>query len=269
MGRTKRDMYSHSYLLLSNIALSVAVLGFGACLTRPAVAAPTLVFDRGLPTENLNNAAGDSRSNVSWADTGTTQSIGDTFTLSGVAGTNYSIDTIRVWIVADAPVASSFSLWFGADAGAGTVVQLVSSATPSISAVTYANGQTYQGSNGSYYGLYELDFSGVGILATPGTYAFSVSGSDGSAPSMNTPYLHASNADLSGSTQMGPNDGLIYGFTSTGSMDNGYPWASIGGWNKPSDINVQVFADVPEPSALAIFGLGLAVFGIIRRRGTV
>lgn len=267
MGRTTRDMYCHSYLYLSNIAVSVAVLGLAVCLTRPAHADPTLVFDRGLPTENLNNAAGADRSNVAWGDSGTTNSIGDTFTLGGAAGTNYSIDTIRVWVVAPTePAASAFSLWFGGDAGAFTAVQVVSSATASISAASYGDPLGYQRSSGGYYNVYELDFTGVDIMVNPGTYAFSVSG-PGTNDAMTTPSLHASNANLSGSPQMGPNDGIIYGFNQDGSMASGYPWASIAGWDKPSDIDVQVFADVPEPPALALLGLGLAVFGVIRWRG--
>ena len=53
-----------------------------------------LIVDRGLPTANLNNAAGPARSNVAWADSvATVGSMGDTFQLA-----NWSIiDDIRVW----------------------------------------------------------------------------------------------------------------------------------------------------------------------------
>src|ERR1700752_2982128 len=62
-------------------------------------AAQVLVFDRGLPTENLNNAAGASKSNVEWADIETLPETpwlpGDDFTLAGTG--SYVVTTIRVW----------------------------------------------------------------------------------------------------------------------------------------------------------------------------
>src|SRR5436305_11714257 len=58
-----------------------------------------LVFDRGLPTSNLNFAAGGNRSNVTWGYDNEFFS-GDDFTLP--AG-SWRIDTIRIWTVDGAP----------------------------------------------------------------------------------------------------------------------------------------------------------------------
>ena len=66
-------------------------------------------------------------------------------------------------------------------------------------------------------------------------------------------------------------DGIVYGFTSAGAMDtaNGYPWNSSGGWNKPSDINVQVFGVVPEPGTIALASIALLGLAASRRRKSV
>jgi hypothetical protein len=252
---------------LPAIVLSLAAAGMSVGGSSPASAAQ-LVFDRGLPTTNLNNAAGASRSNVAWGDGGTTFSMGDNFTLSAPA--HYLIDEIRVWVVGGpaSPAANAFSLWFGVDAGATTSVSF-KTLSSSAALTTYNGIDTYQGSSGTFRDMYEVQFTGLNLFVTEGTYAFGVSGPPGppGPPDLTTPYLHASNGPLGGVPHMGP-DGIVYGFTLAGAMDigNGYPWASIGGWDKISDINVQVFADVPEPASLAIFGLGLAAFGYARRR---
>ena len=70
--------------------------------------ADTMVVDRGLPTTNLNNAAGSNRSNVGWADTPAYDFYGDTFTLPGGGGSVYTVHTIRTWIASFADPSSLY-----------------------------------------------------------------------------------------------------------------------------------------------------------------
>jgi hypothetical protein len=262
------------------LAGALTILGFSVAITAPA-AAQTLLFDRGLPTANLNNSAGSDRSNVAWAEGATgevppdTVSMGDNFTLS----TGSILDAITVWIVdpAGTPSASSYDLWLGPDAspgaGSNAAVAEVTSGS-SITQVTYAGGLDYQNTDGSYSDIYQLDFSLPDLDLDEGTYAFGVSGPAGATEdgvTVITPYLSASNGPLSGSTPMDDYN-YVYGFDSTGAMDtaNGYPFNSNGdGWDKSSDVNVQVYGEVPEPASLAILSVGIFALGAIRRRRRV
>ena len=87
-------MKSTSNLLLA----SVASLGL---LAGSLPAGATLLVDRGLPTDNLNNAAGADRSNVAWTFTQYTPSdywlVGDTF--QNTSSSTWTINTIRLWSV--------------------------------------------------------------------------------------------------------------------------------------------------------------------------
>ncbi|NEQ16861.1 MAG: hypothetical protein F6K44_25070, partial [Moorea sp. SIO3E2] len=58
-----------------------------------------MLFDRGLPTENLNNISGANRSNVRWATDAQNQGFfGDDFTIGNV-GDTFVIGTIQVRMV--------------------------------------------------------------------------------------------------------------------------------------------------------------------------
>lgn len=133
---------------------------FAVLIGSTSASASTLLVDRGLPTANLNNAAGSDRSNVSWVGTGYSQSdywvTGDTFT--NTSSNTWKISSIRLWTTDDE--ISSLSLWGGAQSSNITVI---SSSYTLTKGITYSNGETYQGASGTYYSIDEIDFA-VGRL---------------------------------------------------------------------------------------------------------
>jgi hypothetical protein len=87
----------------------------------------------------------------------------------------------------------------------------------------------------------------------------------------NINFNHASNAALSGTPQDGADDQYRWfsGADGASSLSFGGFFDSDGnGWDKSSDINVQVFASqVPEPWSLALLGAGLLGIAATRRGG--
>jgi|GEM_PF-770411 WD40 repeat protein len=240
------------------------LLGFtlGAALlagSQLAAAAPELVFDRGLPNQNLNNSAGIDRSNVEWADVETSPETpwlpGDDFTLAGNG--SYVISTIRVWSTDD----MGLNLRGGVAGGPISLIADTYTATP----VTYVNAEDYQTAAGDFLPLYQIDFSVKIPLDAGITYQYFLDGpSTPSGSDFMGVHLHASNAAASGSTQMGADDTFLF----LGNDGTVYTWNTMNGdgtycpgcvgWAKTSDANVQVFAEPVAPPAQAlVFDRGL------------
>lgn len=263
--------------------MGIALAG-GLLVGATVVAAQPMVFDRGLPTANLNNAAGANKSNVLWADQETPPITpylpGDDFTLPGSG--IYVVSKIRVWSLEN----TGLTLRGGVAGGPIALVSSTFTATP----VTYANSQTYQNLAGAFLPLYQIDFT-VNIPVNAGVpYQFFLDGPAVAVPptDFRGARLHASNAALSGSPQQGANGTFLF-LANDGTAQTWNTQTGAGtycaptpcpGWDKVSDANVQVFAapaqvpapvvQVPAVSGPGLAGLALllagAAFLLIRRR---
>jgi len=258
-------------LKMKFVSMGVCVLVMLTMLGINPAFATALLVDRGLPTINLNNAAGASRSNVAWTFTNPNWGVGDDFIVDG-NGT-FKVDTLRTWVIGDY-ANTSFTLW-GGDLASPLSTK---STSGTLQQVTYANGDSYQGSGGGFINIFELEFTNLNWLVNGGDlYNFGVTGKDSSGNYQQIS-THASNAALGGSPAAGA-DGILLEFNADGPTtaypNNFYWWASNYGpewptynsWDKVSDLNVQIEGTpVPEPGTFMLFGLGLASLGALVRR---
>jgi hypothetical protein len=237
--------------------VTLIVLAVGSA----AFAGPVLLVDRGLPTANLNNAAGPDRSNVSWAFTQYTSGdywlVGDTF--KNTSSDWWTIKQITLWTVGQTDEAI---LRGGI---AGSTIGIITDATYA----SPAPNDLYQGSSGSFITMHRVDFA-VDITLAPGqVYNFFLDGS-GAELGIVVPFVHASNAALSGSVQQGADDQMLYANVVGGVVDPASvgTWTSLGdGWDKASDVNVQVYGYVPDGgTTLMLLGGALVGIGGLRRK---
>jgi len=149
----------------------------------------------GLPTTNLNNAAGSARSNYRWGNADYTIGYGDSFTPSS----NCTVYSLRVWVVPDIPVAPAYllgdhygdiSLYVNTTptgmtklAGGNLLAGSNNTTNPHIriAPVTYPQnpGENYQAADGRFQQIWQIDFTGLnwaltayetyvlGVTATP------------------------------------------------------------------------------------------------------
>jgi hypothetical protein len=219
-----------------------------------------LVVDRGLPQTNLNNVAGAARSNIRWHND-EAGFLGDDFVI-GARGEKWVIDSIRTWAV---PGLQDFDpdhlgdfyqdvrLYVGGS-GASLTPRASAPLSPgsdetgdaniTISEATRAGAQLYE-DFGAALRIWQIDFAHLNLAVEGGArYNFGVwgmgrpiSGRDGKTYKW---FSHASNASLSGARQDGA-DGVMLLFDGSGKALGGFSGEG-NGWNKTSDINVQVFA---------------------------
>lgn len=221
-----------------------------------------IVFERAMPTgPGVNNPISAQRSNVKWAPgAGASYFIGDDFTLA----TDDTVHVLSVWMVADNPGTtdpsqelSGITLWGGEDSltgGSGVLSQMATNPTVSAGPFNYFNP-----SLGIIQPIFKLTFSGFSWSITSNhLYDFGITTSSG------TISLAASNAALSLSPQNYFDDGYLF-FDNATRAYGGYVPTAVTGWDKGSDINVEI-SNVPEPSTVSLFLAGAAALAFIRRR---
>lgn len=249
------------------------ILGLAAvCLTANMTFADLLV-DRGLPTANLNDAAGANRSNVSWVQYPTSGDntaanyfmVGDTF--QNTSSQTWNINQITLWT--DGGTTAAASLWGGVQ---GSTIGVVQSSGVILDATypgaTGANLLGNQGHSGAYYPLQQVDFA-VNITLAPGqTYDFFFDGSDPFS-GYGLPFVEASNAALSGSPQVGADGTMLVAEVINGALDptSIATWDSNGdGWNRSTDVNVDVFGSSVPDGGMTVMLLGGSLMSLAALR---
>jgi len=226
--------------------------------------APPLV-DRGLPTTNINSAAGANRANIRWADSDPSVFHGDTFVLP--AG-DWTIDRIRVWAIPSVPGYpyynlgdhfSNIALYTGyasGNLGGACSTDLVPGSSNCINSrvqitpVVYADGNGYERPGGGFDRVWQIDFKELSLNVTGGqSYGFAVYGT----PKIDRLWFSAaSNAAASGWSGGAGDDSIsaldVSSLITLGvTIDFTDPLAAwlgrdAAGSVRGSDINVQVFA---------------------------
>jgi hypothetical protein len=231
-----------------------------------------VALNRALPGSYLNNAAGALRSNVRWSWYGE-GFIGDDFAI-GAPGERWVVDKIRTWTVPGTAetdpanlgdVYQDVRLYFG-DSGAdltplisGRFVEGTSETSNSAIAIADAStqGTLPYDEFGRTLHVWQIDFNTASLVVEGGVkYRFGVWGlgrpdthqKDGIYPWFNL----ASNASLSGgaserggasesSAASDSADGVLLKFNPAGQFQGSFD-SNGAGWDKSSDINIEVFA---------------------------
>ena len=264
------------------------------CLLSVSFAHAATLIDRGLPDAGtVNNIAGATRSNVTWAfpDAGQPPFVGgDSFVLpSGPAA--YSISSIMVFITSATAPATAFSNFtlYGGLASNPAAFGIIPTLSTTLARVYYpgvgnvadtcrtASGVDYQNQSGTCEAIYSVSFALNLIVNAGSTFNFAVGansllGPCNSANPGNCLFLHASNAATSVTPQQGSNDKILVwdplDLAGGNFIFDSAPCPVVGanicgGFNRSTDINVIVSGTaipIPEPST---YGLVLLSAGVI------
>ncbi len=218
------------------------------------------MVDRGLPAANVNQISSPSRSNVRWSWYGH-GFVGDDFVIGGM-GERWIIDGIRTWTVPGTQAVDpehmgdfyqDVRLYFGAEE---TGLTPVAAATLTVGSnetgtakilFTALDGTGTMPYNefGKDLRVWQVDFQRLNLAVEGGkTYRFGVwgmgrpvAGQEGKSYAW---FNHASNAELSIGRQDGADGGLLL-FDAGGRFEGAFQGKGAG-WDKPADVNVQVFA---------------------------
>lgn len=257
-----------------NSILAIVVVTMALMVAVPAQS--VMIVDRGLPTINLNVAAGELRSNTFLLGTAYQQYFyGDDFTVPASGSRYWRIDTIRVWFVGGVASGNNgdmsddsflgdqslgkLSLWVGTNGRTLNRVSLASflpgrdaANNPNVVArrVQYYGGIDYErpdvpvGAPWPYLTIIQLDFTNLNVICSGGTKVQFGMTTDGNFSA----HPHASSAVYSGSTQDQANNIIGYFMLDPVQPKKDptarflYSLAKTDAWGKPSDINVQVLA---------------------------
>ena len=259
----------YSFQISKVLPLAVVLATFSIASAGP------VIFQRALPTTNLNNAAGVNRSNagpIQGSFSGVPFTIGDDFILPGSG--NYVIDTLSVFMItntlAGTPSSefSKITLYGGKD-NLPALTQLTQlSQTYSATKVQYNGTTDFQSVGGSsFFSIYQITFSGL-AWAVQGSqyYDFAV---NGTPIGSNTFALHVSNDVLGGATNAGPlawDGSFLIAQGSPLAITAASNSTTIPGFNKGSDVNVIITSGVPEPSSFGMLAIGIGALVMRLRR---
>lgn len=263
----------------------------GLLLAAVAQTASALVIvDRGLPTSDLNDAAGPDRTNIAWSAPQTPTDawmLGDQFNVGNpFAGNPVQITKVTLWAVGtqtddlvgfDYADPASYQLYLrSSNLGLAFIDAITTDISVAVTPVTYSGGDSFQRVGTSTVDqLYQVDFTLTVPYTVPvnARVRFALGGFVGG--NFVNPFLHATRSvDSGGNVQPGydevlysyaaPNTDVSYfDFQYTESSDSAAFLPAVG-WT--SDFNVRVEA-IPEPSAAGVLA-GVAALAVLwfRRR---